>query len=124
MQKIRIALAVMAGLFVGYALAAAPPKADVTLGWDPSPSTVEGYLIHYGVAKGTYTNAVNVGAATVGTVSNLVAGTTYYFAVTAYAAGADSAASNEVGYTVPLPRSVLSEPSSLFLLFIYVFRAH
>jgi hypothetical protein len=75
----------------------APPK-SVTLAWDPSvPSTgIAGYFIYYGGATGSYTNLVDVGLATNGVVSNLVAGTTYYFAVTAHdSSGLESDFSNE-----------------------------
>ena len=76
----------------------APPP-SVTLAWDAStPGTnVAGYTIYYGVSPGNYTNQVEVGLATAGVVSNLVAGTTYCFAVTAYSSeGLESDYSSEV----------------------------
>ncbi|HWW01934.1 MAG TPA: fibronectin type III domain-containing protein [Candidatus Acidoferrum sp.] len=77
--------------------------ANVTLAWDPSSDpTVIGYRIYYGLAAGTYTNMVDVGAATSVTVSNLVPGATYQFAATTYnLAGLESAYSTEISYTVP-----------------------
>lgn len=74
---------------------------NVTLGWDPNPETNVGYKIYHGVASRTYTNMVNVGQATSATISNLVSGTTYYFAVTAYytSTGLESGPSAEVTYT-------------------------
>ena len=74
----------------------APPP-SVTLAWDPSPDpTVAGYSIYYGASTGSYTNLANVGLGTNGVVSNLLAGTTYYFAVTAHTAfGLESDFSNE-----------------------------
>jgi hypothetical protein len=76
----------------------APPQ-SARLAWNPSvPSTnVAGYTIYYGGATGNYTNQLNIGLATNGVVSNLVAGRTYYFAATAYtSSGLESAYSDEV----------------------------
>ena len=80
------------------AVSNAPPP-SVTLAWDSSvPATdVAGYTIYYGVSSRNYTNLVDVGLATTGAVSNLVAGRTYYFAVTASSsAGLESDYSSEV----------------------------
>ena len=76
--------------------------ADVSLQWDASPSPeVAGYRIYFGVASGTYTNAVSVGTVTTATISGLVTGTKYYFAATAFdAAGDESEFSNEASHTV------------------------
>ena len=76
----------------------APPP-SIMLAWDPSaPATdVAGYIIYYGVGPRNYTNLVDVGLGTNGVVSNLVAGTTYYFATTAYtSSGLESDYSSEV----------------------------
>jgi hypothetical protein len=76
----------------------APPP-SVTLVWDSGvPATdIAGYAIYYGVASRSYTNVVDVGLATTGVVSNLVAGTTYYFAVTSRSSsGLESDFSTEV----------------------------
>ncbi|MCL4789632.1 MAG: cadherin-like domain-containing protein, partial [Verrucomicrobia bacterium] len=86
------------------ALAQLPVSAaNVTVQWDPSPDpSVVGYNFYYGVASRTYTNIINVGNATIVTVSNLVAGTTYYFAATAYnILGIESVFSDELVYTIP-----------------------
>ena len=79
--------------------------AKVGLAWDPSPSTnVVGYNIYHGVASRTYTNVINAANNLTCTVSNLVRGTTYYFAATAYDNwGLESDYSEELSYTVPLP---------------------
>ncbi len=77
------------------------PPPSVTLAWDAStPGTnVAGYTIYYGASPGNYTNQVEVGLATAGVVSNLVAGRTYYFAVTAYSSeGLESDYSSEVAW--------------------------
>jgi len=83
---------------------AAHAQSSVTLAWDPSSADdVAGYNLYYGVASRTYTNEISVGDATSVTVTGLVAGTTYFFAVTAYdSAGLESAYSDEISYTVPL----------------------
>lgn len=61
------------------------PAVSVTLAWPASTDpSVAGYKVYYGIASGTYTNALNVGSATTATVSNLSAGARYYFAATAY----------------------------------------
>src|SRR5208282_848211 len=75
---------------------------NVTLAWNPSTDpTVVGYNIYYGGASGNYTNTLSAGNATNITVSGLVEGDTYYFAVTTYDnSGAQSPFSNELAYTV------------------------
>ncbi|MGD0885998.1 MAG: fibronectin type III domain-containing protein, partial [Thermodesulfovibrionales bacterium] len=83
---------------------------QATLTWTP-PTTnangtaltdLAGYIVYYGTASGNYSQNINVGDVTTYTVSNLTAGTTYYFAVTAYdTAGNQSAYSNQVSETTP-----------------------
>lgn len=82
----------------------APPQSAM-LAWDPSvPSTdVTGYSICYGVSTGSYTDIVDIGPGTNGVVSNLLAGTTYYFATTAHtSSGLESNYSNEAVWQCPL----------------------
>ncbi len=76
---------------------------SVTLTWYPSPSSsIMGYIVYSGTASGNYTNKIDIGNNTTVTLSNLVAGSTYYFVVTCYnAAGDESAPSNEAFYSVP-----------------------
>jgi hypothetical protein len=92
---------------------AALEAASVKLSWYPSPDPlVAGYNIYYGAASHTYTNKISLGSTTVVTISNLVEGATYYFAVTAYdGTGSESPFSNEAVYTVPF--SALTQPSVL-----------
>jgi hypothetical protein len=74
------------------------PPQSASLAWNASvPSDgVAGYFIYYGTAAGSYTERVDVGLATEVVVTNLKAGTTYYFATTAYtSAGLESDYSNE-----------------------------
>jgi len=74
---------------------------SVTLAWDPSPDAdVTGYNLYYGVVGAAQTNRVDAGAALTSTVSNLLAGTTYFFTATAYNAdGVESEPCNTVTYT-------------------------
>jgi hypothetical protein len=86
---------------------AALEAASVKLSWNPSPDVaVAGYVIYYGITSHAYTDKISLGNATAVTISNLVAGTTYYFAATAYDnAGIESPFSNEAVYAVPLDTS-------------------
>jgi len=72
--------------------------ADVSLAWDPSPSpAITGYKIYVGTASRVYGAPITIGIQTTYTVTGLAAGSTFYFAATAYdAAGNESDFSNEV----------------------------
>src|ERR1700737_3700494 len=99
-------LARPAAAFIYMAFAVIAPgflRAEVTLAWDPdSDPAVVGYRLHSGTTSGVYTQTMEAGNATSILVSNLVAGQTYYFAVTAYNSSAvESAFSNQVSYTAP-----------------------
>jgi hypothetical protein len=79
-----------------------------TLAWDPSPaSAVARYIImeYFVNATSTYLiDVIVVGNATSATVSNLVTGVTYLFAVMAYDTnGQEIDFSGEISYTVPWP---------------------
>jgi hypothetical protein len=74
------------------------PPLSATLAWDAvAPSAgVTGYYLYYGVATRSYSNRLDLGLATSAVVTNLSAGTTYYFATTSYTAtGLESEFSNE-----------------------------
>ena len=76
----------------------APPQ-SVTLAWASSPNAnvIANYNVYYGVASATYTNVVAAGTNSTVSISNLVFGTTYYFAATAVdASGLESDYSTEV----------------------------
>jgi hypothetical protein len=80
----------------------APPQ-SVTLAWDPGPGTnvIAHYNIYYGVASATYTNGVTAGTNTTVSISNLVNGTTYYFAATTVdTSGLESDYSTEVSVLI------------------------
>ncbi len=76
----------------------------VSLAWDASVDpAVAGYIINYGVASGAYSNALSVGNVTSASISNLIEGTTYFFAARAYnSANVQSDFSNEASYSVPV----------------------
>src|SRR3984893_90048 len=73
---------------------------NVTLAWDPIlQQDLAGYRVHWGMVSGDYTQETDVGNTTTAVVSNLTAGTTHFFAVTAYnTSGLESLPSNEVSY--------------------------
>jgi hypothetical protein len=90
------------------------PAADVTLGWRPGPDpAITGYNLYCGGASGSYTGKISAGNATNVTVSGLIPGTIYYFAVTTFsAAGLESLFSAEISYQVPL-RPTTNQPPPL-----------
>ncbi len=76
---------------------------SVTLAWNAdSDPAATGYTIYWGTVSGNYVDSEDTGTNTTVTITNLTAGTTYYFAVTAYdGVGDESSDSTEVAYTVP-----------------------
>jgi hypothetical protein len=78
-------------------------QSSVTLAWNAvTNSPVAGYRVYRGGASRAYTNNVNAGASTETTLTGLITGATYFFAVTAYTgAGLESDYSTEINYTVP-----------------------
>ncbi len=79
------------------------PTGSATLTWvvptmyddGVTPFTdLAGYNIHYGTSPGRYTSTINVRNVTTYRVTNLPAGATYYFVITAYnTSGVESAPS-------------------------------
>jgi fibronectin type 3 domain-containing protein len=78
------------------------PAASVTVSWQPNTeSDLGGYQVYYGTSSNFYSTFRDVGKATQWVVDGLGAGSTYYFAVTAYDLnGNESAYSQEVMYRV------------------------
>ena len=83
---------------------------QLTLEWDPNVDRdLAGYIIYYGTASRNYQYDVDLGDRTSCTISGLVEGKQYYFAVTAYdEEGNESAYSREVAY----PNISLDVPSA------------
>jgi fibronectin type 3 domain-containing protein len=83
------------------------PAGTAALTWAAPTGTVTvtGYRVYYGVASRSYSQALGSGAyvkTPSATVSGLLSGRTYYFAVTAVnAAGVESAYSNEASKLIP-----------------------
>ena len=84
----------------------------VKLQWDAnSEPGVAGYKLYYGTTSGTYTHVFDAGHSTTANVPDVVAGLTYYFAVTAYDAdGYESVPSSEVSATAPWPSALAATP--------------
>jgi hypothetical protein len=75
---------------------------QATLAWNASTSSlVTGYKLYYGTQSGNYTNSIDTGTQTQGTITGLQDSVTYYSAVTAYdAQGAESPPSNQVNFVI------------------------
>lgn len=89
-------------------------SAQVTLAWDSSQSlNVVGYKIYSGTSSGSYSQSTNVGLTNSYAMTNLTEGKTYYFAATAIGtSGLESAYSNQINYTVPLPQTIYTITAS------------
>jgi hypothetical protein len=85
----------------------------VELAWDPNAEAdLAGYRLHYGTTSGSYTEMeVISNDRNTWTVTNLTAGTTYYFALKAFdTSGNESGFSNEVSAEVPDSVEPLGQP--------------
>ncbi len=82
---------------------------DVSLAWDPSPSTnVSGYKVYIGKSTRSYGVPIKIGNQTTYTVTGLPAGS-YCFTVTAYdISGNESDYSNEISTTISHPADAIS----------------
>lgn len=103
MRRVAVILLILWGALATLASA----QSVAALAWDTNANTT-GYRLHYGAASRSYTVSVDTGNVTSYTVSSLVPGATYYFAVSAYNAVGESPLSNEVSVnTAPVPPSLL-----------------
>ena len=106
-------LSALAAMLAGLLLA--PAEAQVTLTWNPSPSSdLAGYNLCWGVSSGVYgfTNMYPP-SQTSGTVSNLATNQAYFFAVQAFATnGLVSPFSNEESFTNGPPSTNVGDPGT------------
>src|ERR1700690_1087551 len=103
------------GVLVVLVQGAAFAAGSVTLTWNPSAAPiVAGDNVYYGGTSGIYTNEISVGNSTNTTVSRLISGDTYYFAVTAYTTnGIESSFSSEISFLVPSGVNTGNQPPTL-----------
>jgi len=75
----------------------------VTLAWDANPeANIAGYKLKYGFASRVYSVVVPTGKVTEITIPNMVEGTQYFFAVSAFNdEGLESLDSDEISYVIP-----------------------
>jgi len=78
----------------------------VTVAWDASSPSPDGYVLYWGTSSGNLTNSHDAGDATQYTIPNLTEGDTYYFAATAYedsdGVRNESIPSVEISHTIAL----------------------
>ena len=103
-------LLVVQGVFTPFSTLAAE---NISLAWDASTeSDVAGYKVYSGTTSGVYNSPQDVGNTTIYTPANLQAGSTHYFAVTAYdTQGNESGPSNELSVSISPPPDT-TPPSS------------
>ncbi len=100
------AILVVVGLHLGLPLTAI---GSVSLTWDANTEAdLAGYKLHIASSPGMYTQTIDVGHVTSFTVSNLISGETYYFALTAYDIFA-----NESGFSTEIRKTVPKAPTPL-----------
>jgi hypothetical protein len=73
---------------------------DISLAWDSnSEPNVAGYKLYIGRSSGNYTQARDLGLTTICSIRDLIDGSSYFFAITAYNQnGLESGFSEEVQY--------------------------
>lgn len=84
-------------------LRAAAGPLGVSLGWDTSPNATS-YKIKRALASGgPYANLIFESPLNASTDTNVIAGTAYYYVVSAVNASGESADSTEISITIPIP---------------------
>jgi hypothetical protein len=109
MKPLRISIALFLCAASVHAALYTPPAdltdrpASCTLAWDANTEVdLAGYRLYWGTASGAYLFTQQLSLVTTNTVTNLVAGQTWYFVVTAFnTSGLESGPSNEVSYRPP-----------------------
>lgn len=81
-------------------------RAAITIVPNPPEQGITNYVVHYGAAPRTYTNAVSAGTNLSVTISNLMPLTRYYFAATAQNAQGISGLGEESFWPLPLTNYV------------------
>jgi hypothetical protein len=99
-------------LFTSFLTSATAFSETITLAWDPNAeSDVAGYKIYYGTESRDYGYVVDIGNQTSCTISGIVKGIMYYFAVTAYdSINNESDYSAEISFAVSTSASRMSMP--------------
>ncbi len=106
------------GFFIGILVSCVSLSWGASLGlsWTPPTTNEDGtvltdlarYNVYHGTSSGNYSQITSVGNVTSYEVTNLAAGTVYYFVVTAYdTSGNESGYSNEVGKQAGRPGAFL-----------------
>jgi ribonuclease E len=95
---------------INMTLGSAQAAQNVHLAWQASPDTnAVGYIVHYGADSTNYSDQLDVGTNTSGTVTGLPDSGTTYFAVAAYdASGMESPLTVPVSFTGPGPSYAVS----------------
>ena len=99
------ALASLVGLWFLLCLPVVAIADSVSLAWDPNTEEdLAGYKVYVGTTPAAYIDIIDVGHVTTYTISDLVPGEMYFFAVTAYDIFAnESNFSTEISMTIPEP---------------------
>jgi hypothetical protein len=103
-----LALALVSALILPAVVhAAGEPAPSVSLAWNANPEPdVAGYKVHFGAQSGVYTNVIDVRGATSTSLPQLLMGSTYYMAVSAYnSAGQEGPRSAEFALAAAVPSS-------------------
>ena len=98
--------------FIPTAGTAPAPLVSVILDWDANTEAgLAGYRVRHGVASGTYNQTKDVGNVTEVVLTEMTAGTTYYFVVSAYDIfGQEGPLSDEINFTPTAVTALVLEP--------------